>query len=93
MVQAISRWPLTTEARVCAWVSSCGIRSGQSVTGTSLSGFFRFPLSVSFHHESTYLYIIWGINNMLVGGRTSEASSLPIDMNYNIWPMDIRRYR
>jgi hypothetical protein len=37
MAQAVSRRPLTAEARVRAWVSPCGICSGQSGTGTRLS--------------------------------------------------------
>jgi hypothetical protein len=47
------------------------------------SEFFGFPLSMSFHRGSSYSYIIWGMNNMPVGGRSSETSSHPIDMNKN----------
>jgi hypothetical protein len=35
--------------------------------------FFGFPLAISFHHDSPYSYIIWGINNRPVGGRSSET--------------------
>jgi hypothetical protein len=37
MAQAISRRPLTAEARVRAPVSPCGICDGQSGTGTGFS--------------------------------------------------------
>jgi hypothetical protein len=38
MAQAVSRRPLTTEARFRAWVSLCGISGGQRGIGT---GFLR----------------------------------------------------
>jgi hypothetical protein len=37
-----------------------------------------FPLSASFCCDSSYSYIIWGMNNRLFGGRSSETSPHPI---------------
>jgi hypothetical protein len=54
MAYVISRWPVTTEAWVCAWVRSCGICHGQSGSGTG------FPLLVSFHHASILVYYLGG---------------------------------
>jgi hypothetical protein len=47
MAQAVSRRPLTVEARVRVRSSPCGICGGQSKPGTGFfSEFFGFPLSV-----------------------------------------------
>jgi hypothetical protein len=43
MAQAVSRRPLTAEARVRSRVSPCGVCGGQSGTGTGLSPTCRFP--------------------------------------------------
>jgi hypothetical protein len=43
MAQAVSRWPLTAEARVRARVVPCGICGGQSGTGQVFSEYFGFP--------------------------------------------------
>jgi hypothetical protein len=53
MAQAVSRWPLTTEARVCARI--CG---GQSVTGTGFSQIFSvFPCQ--YHSTGApYFYVV-----------------------------------
>jgi hypothetical protein len=40
---------------------------------TFFSEFFDFPLSVSFHRGSPYLYIIWWMDSRLVDGRSSET--------------------
>jgi hypothetical protein len=74
MTQAVSRRPFTEEARVCARFSPYEICDGQSGTGTVFfPEFFGFPLSASFRRGSPYSYIIWGINNRPVGGRSSES--------------------
>jgi hypothetical protein len=66
MPQAVSRWPLTAEARVRARVNLRGIYGGQSGTGT---GFFprvlRFFLSVYHSTVAVQTHIIWGMHNML----------------------------
>jgi hypothetical protein len=33
---------------------------------------FGFPVSLLFHLDFPYSYIIWGMNNRPVGGRSSE---------------------
>jgi hypothetical protein len=68
---------------VCFRVSPCGICGGQIGNATGfLSEFFSFPCQ----YNSTgppYSYIIWGMNNRPVGGRSSETKSRHIDINNN----------
>jgi hypothetical protein len=78
----LSRRPLTAEAGVRARFCPCGSRDRVALTQVFLQVLW-FPLSVSFHHDSPYSYIIWGMNNRPVGGRRSETQSLPIDINGN----------
>jgi hypothetical protein len=65
MAQALSRRPLTAEARVLARVNPRRICGGQSGTGTGFS-----PSSSVFpcrYHSAIALqtHIIWGMRNML----------------------------
>jgi hypothetical protein len=65
MAQAVSRRPLTAEARVRARVNPCGICGGQSGTGIGFS-----PSSSVFpcqYHSTVALrtHIIWVMCNML----------------------------
>jgi hypothetical protein len=57
MAQAVSRQPLTDEARVRARINPCGIRGGQSGTGTefSLSSSFS-PVNIIHPELRTHIY-------------------------------------
>jgi hypothetical protein len=77
MAQAFSHRPVTAEVRVRARVSTCEICGQQSGNGR----FFGFFLSISFHCGSPYPYTTCKMNNRHVGGRSSETSSHPIDIN------------
>jgi hypothetical protein len=46
MAQAVSRWPVTAEARVRARVNPRRICGGQSGTGQVFSRVLRFPLQI-----------------------------------------------
>jgi hypothetical protein len=50
---------------------------GQSYTGKGFLKFLRFPLLSWFHRGSPCSYIIFGMNNRPVGGRSSETRSPP----------------
>jgi hypothetical protein len=82
MAQAVSRGPLTAEAQIRARIS-VGFVVGKVTLGQVFSKFFGFTLSVSFHRRFPYPYIIWGMNNRPVSGRSSETQSHPIDLNNN----------
>jgi hypothetical protein len=56
MAQAVSRWPLTAEARVRARVNPCGICGGQSGTGPGFFRVLRFPLQI-YHSTICSIFI------------------------------------
>jgi hypothetical protein len=63
MAQAVSRWPLTAEARVWTRVSLCGICGGQSDIGTGFSPITSvFPCQ--FH--STDAPLLGKIKNLII---------------------------
>jgi hypothetical protein len=65
MAQAVSRRPLTAEARIRARLNPRGICGGQSGTGTGFSASSTvFPCQ---YHSTVALqtHIIWGMRNML----------------------------
>jgi hypothetical protein len=73
MAQAVSRRPVTSEARVRAQVIPCGICGVHSGTGTGL-----FPSSSVFlsqYHSAVadHTHITWGMNNRPVGGLSSKT--------------------
>jgi hypothetical protein len=81
MAQAVRRRLLTAKARVRAWISLCGICGGQSGTGTRISQISSvLPVNIIPPRLSVFMCYL-GVNNSLVGGRSSETPSHHIDMN------------
>jgi hypothetical protein len=72
MAHAISHRPLTAEGRVRGWASPCGICDGQCDPGTD-SKLFGLHLSASVHTVFMLMFIILGMDNKLVGVRSSET--------------------
>jgi hypothetical protein len=49
-----------------------------------LSEFFRFTVAISFHCGCPYSYIIWGMKNIAVAGRSLETYPHPTDTNLDV---------
>jgi hypothetical protein len=77
MAQAVSRWLLTTEARVRARLSPHGICGGQNSTGAVFLPVRRVSMSISFRYASLCSYMMRRMNNTPVSGRSSETQSHP----------------
>jgi hypothetical protein len=86
MAQAVSPRSLTTDARVCVWVSPCGICVEELALGqVSLRVLPVSPVPVIPPWLFTVnLYITWGMNNRPARGRSSETSSHSIDMSHKM---------
>jgi hypothetical protein len=80
MAQAVSRRLPTAAARVQAQVRSCGIRGGQSGTGTGLVRVLRFPLPIlippTAPHSSSSIIRGW-YNRPIVADVKSGLSLTP----------------
>jgi hypothetical protein len=80
MAQAVSRRPLTAEARVPSWVSPCEICGGQSGIGTGFSPSNSvFPCQFNFTgaplHEKKTNHLHHRLHNKLQGCGASVASA------------------
>jgi hypothetical protein len=83
MAQAVSRRPLTAEARVRARVNPCGIYGSQNGTRT---GFSTSSSVFSCQYHSTVAlqtHIIWEMNDISFSGNRSDTSH-PIEINQSI---------
>jgi hypothetical protein len=76
---------LTAQARLRVRVSPCGICGGHSSTGTGFPPSY-FSLTCQYHSIVALHahYIIWGMNNRPIGGRSWETASHTSDMNTDI---------
>jgi hypothetical protein len=70
---AVSRRPLNAEARVCVWVSPCGIRSTKVALGQVFLRVLQFSPTISFYHGFLHTHIK---NNSPVGSRTPSIQHL-----------------
>jgi hypothetical protein len=82
MANAASRRPLTAKVQVRTGSIHIGFVVDKVALGQVFRRVLRFFLSILFHRGSSYLYITtcW-MSNGPVGGRISETSFHPIDMN------------
>jgi hypothetical protein len=79
---AVSRRPLTAEARVSVRVSPGEICNWYSGTGTGFSPSSVFPCQYN-STVTLHTHVTWRINKMSVGCRSSERQSRSIDTNNN----------
>jgi hypothetical protein len=56
MAQAVSRWPLTAEARVRSRVNPCGIVVDKVALGRFSPSTSVSPANISFYHCSIFIY-------------------------------------
>jgi hypothetical protein len=84
MAQVVSRRPLIKGMTGFAFGPvHVGFVMYKVALGQVYISFLRFSLSILFHRNSPYSYIIWGKENRLVGDRSSETFSHHIDKNNN----------
>jgi hypothetical protein len=72
IAQAVSRRPLTAEARLLPGLSMRNLWWKKWHYYGFFSEFYCFPLSISFHRRSP-THIIWRMKNMFVSGSSSET--------------------
>jgi hypothetical protein len=83
MALAISRRSLAADVRLRALVIPCGICGRQSGTGTDSSP-SSSVFACQYHSTVALCSHLLGMNNRIVGGRTSETYTLSIDVNNSV---------
>jgi len=63
ITEALSHWPLTSDAEVLSQAGPSGICGGQSCIGTGISPSTCFNLSVSFHQCSIFIHLSKTLRN------------------------------